>query len=178
MRNIERRLDKARETARKSAGERAERDAEDQARRDREAAARRAEAEVRDAEEAEAQPEPTADAPLIAGIALLGGGIALAGAGGAVGGLAVATRQDALTLCKDVQGDLICPASAGDALDRDQRLSLGSDALFAIGAGIATTGIILIVVHLAGGDEAVARAPVSPTAGPTGLGLGVQGRFR
>ena len=168
MRNIERRLDAAKE---RRAGEAEARQEEEAA---REAAAK----------EAEPEPEPAAaegppKGPLIPGIVLMGAGVGLIAAGGGLAGSAVSARESAALLCKEAGDLLLCPTSATEALERDASLSLASDVVIAAGAAAAATGLVLVIVHLTGGPEATAQGVrLTPTAGPTGLGFGLHGSFR
>ena len=184
MRNIERRLDAARETAAESAGERGRREEAAAAeRREKEEARRaeaRAEAEADAAAEAEAEAALTSgppSGPLVPGVVLMGVGGGLLATGGALAGIALTARAEAAAQCKDLGDSVLCPVAAEAALDRDARLSLGSDIAFGIGAGVAATGLVLVLAQLTRGTEATAQWKALPTSGPTGLGIGVVGRF-
>jgi tetratricopeptide (TPR) repeat protein len=179
MRNIERRLDESRardaETADRQAEEAARKEAE------LEAAQARAEEVARiEREAAQVAPEASAGGTLIPGVALFATGTGLLGLGGALSGLATTARTEAAAECKESAGLLLCPRSATAALERDEAFSRGGDIALAAGAGIAATGLVLVIVHVASGGKPVARGPVqlSPTAGPTGLGFGLHGSFR
>lgn len=172
MRNIEQRLDDARDRERESDEARRQDEAD---RQERVEADRVEEETARAEEEAAAAGLAPFEGPLIPGFVLISTGVGLLAVGGGLSGAAVIARTDAAALCKETGELLLCPHTATESLGQDASLSLGSDIAFAAGAATAATGLVLVIAHITGAPEATAR--VVPTAGPTGLGLGVWGRF-
>lgn len=114
-------------------------------------------------------PTPARSGVRVLPIALYGVGALGLGAGALFGLQASDARQEALALCVDGEGGLLCPDTASDALDRDARASLLADVGFGVGAAGLIGGTLTL---LFGGGTAA-----SVDALPGGASLTLSGSF-
>jgi tetratricopeptide (TPR) repeat protein len=141
------------------------------------AARRKREAEAQRAGEAPAvMAEPADDVPPARSVVpwvLMGAGSALVVA--SIGtGLAAKSGSDELAeACND---DRQCPASEQDAIDRTRRLAITTDALWAGGAAVAVTGLVLWLTGALDRERRPA-AQMAVGADARSLRLSVAGRF-
>ncbi len=114
---------------------------------------------------------------------MAGAGWVLAGVGGAalltgviVGGVSVSKAGDFEEACPDKE---CLNESDLDRKEQVDNLSLGADVLYGIGAVVATTGVILLIVNIKKENEESRRAKLAlvPTVGPGSGGLMLEGRF-
>jgi len=107
------------------------------------------------------------------GWAAVGAGAAVAIAGAITGGMALGKRSDLEAACPD----RTC-ASEGDLALRDdaERLGLITDVLIPVGAVVAATGAVLLILDARRGGEAPAVA-FTPQVGPGAAGLSLEGSF-
>jgi len=153
---------------------------------DDEAAAVVPEPEVSPKPSAEAvEPKPTQDegrSPLvIAGWITTGVGAALL-AGGAITG-SQALKLDGQLADDCPGGECVCPDQdcydkREEETDRLKKASGVTNILLGIGAGVAATGVVLLVLGYRGGeDDTEEPVALTPTVGPGFAGAAIQGRF-
>jgi len=103
-------------------------------------------------------------------------GVGVGGAvliGGAItGGMAMSANGDINDHCPDGK----CPPAYHDDVDRRDTLALVTNVLLPLGAAIAATGAVLLIVDATSGSEQPAKA-ASMQLAPVGAGLGLIGRF-
>ena len=133
----------------------------------------------------EPAPEPTpsggGDAALMgAGGALLGLGVVLAAGGAVFGVMALDARDQVDVECAAVGDDYFCTAAAAGALSDDSTYAALADVGVFVGAAVATTGVILLILGATASPAAPGeQARVAPIVGvsPTGGEVGLRGAF-
>jgi tetratricopeptide (TPR) repeat protein len=157
LRNLDARVQREDEAARKAAADQAQR-----------AAAARAAAEASETK------------PWLPGAVLLGTGGALAIVGVALDGVAKSKRPDP-SACKTVGGQTFCMSSASSAIKTSNALAIAGDALWITGAAAATAGVVLVIVRRAPPPaDAAPAAPAPPPAAylaPAAGGMVLGGAF-
>lgn len=133
------------------------------------------------------QPAPEQDGPeprpgrgfIITGGVLAGIGVGLAAVGGSVFGVRAANISNDLDAVYEQGNPARVTLEQARSLDADGRAAqLNQILTLSIGGALAATGVALLATGVVKKNKAAkAEASVVPTAGPTGAGLLIQGRF-
>ena len=145
LRNLDARVAREDEAARKAAADKAARDERDRA---------------------DAQGEPR---PWLLGAMVGSAGVAAVIAGVAVDAVAV-SRRPAVSLCKNVGGEELCKVEAQGPITTSNRLALAGDVTWAVGAAAIAAGAVLVLVRRPATAKDSATAYLAPGLGSVVLG--------
>lgn len=124
-------------------------------------------------------PEPEArPIPLINGVGYTLGGVAVVslGVGITLGSIALSQINGGGEDCATVDGEQLCNEDGGESRAQARGLAIGADVSFAVSA-VAATGFLISLAVQAGKRKKARSVNVTPTAGRTGAGLVLSGRF-